>query len=163
MTYETRITMKNRFFVLLTAAFVSLFAADDCAAQFAKMSIGDYGIKSIMPESFSAVRGAVWLDVENPMETFTVSEIKGMVYKNNAPLVEGTASDFTVVNGKSRVEISGRAALCAGASLWSILGLVFFEPEEYKVDMSLRITMASGETRVVEKKGLPVTTLLKLK
>lgn len=155
--------MKNRFFVLLVTAFVSLFAADDCAAQFSKMSIGDYGIKSIMPESFSAVRGAVWLDVENPMDTFTVSEISGKVYKNGTPLVEGAASDFTVVNGKSRVNISGRAGLCPGTSLWAILGLVFFEPEEYKVDMSMRITMASGETRVVEKKGMPVTALLKLK
>ena len=155
--------MKNRFFVLLLAAFFSLIAADECAAQFSKLSIGDYGIKSIMPESFSAVRGAVWLEVDNPMESFTVSEISGKVYKNGVALLQGNANDFTVVNGKSKVEISGRASLCGGASLWAVLGLVFFEPEEYKVDMSMRITLASGETRLVEKKGMPVTVLLKLK
>ena len=155
--------MKNRFLVLLVAAFVSLLAADECAAQFSKLSISDYGIKSIMPENFSAVRGAVWLEVENPMESFTVSEISGKVYKNGVALLQGKADDFTVVNGKSKVEISGRASLCGSASLWSVLALVFFEPEQYKVDMSMRITLASGETRVVEKKGLPVTVLLKLK
>lgn len=155
--------MKNRFFVLLVAAFVSLLAADDCAAQFSKMTIKDYGVKSIVPESFSAVRGAVWLEVVNPMEAFTVSGVRGKVYKKGVPFVQGAADDFTVVNGQSKVEITGRASLCPGASLWTVLGLLFFEPEEYSVDLSLTITMASGATRVVEKKGLPVSVLLKLR
>lgn len=155
--------MKNRFIVLFIAAIVALVAADDCAAQFSKMTISDYGVKSIVPESFSSVRGSVWLDVVNPMETFTVSGVAGKVYKNGVPFIQGFTDPFTVVNGSSKVVISGRASLCPGASLWTVLGLLFFDPEEYSVDISVTITMESGATRVVEKNGLPVSVLLKLR
>ena len=47
-------------------------------------------------------------------------------------------------------------------SLWTVLALIFFDPDEYSVDMSARITLDSGATRVVEKKAMPVRTLLKL-
>ena len=155
--------MKNRIIALLVAAFMALLAADDCAAQFSKMTISDYGVKSIVPESFTSVRGAVWLDVVNPMESFTVSGVQGKVYKNGVAVIQGSTEPFTVVNGASRVEISGRASLCPGASLWTVLGLLFFDPEDYSVDLSVTITMASGESRVVEKKDMPVTALLKLR
>lgn len=155
--------MKNRFFVLFAAALISMVAADDCAAQFSKMTISDYGVKSIVPESFTSVRGAVWLDVVNPMESFTVSGVTGKVYKNGVAFIQGSADTFTVVNGESRVQISGRASLCPGASLWTVLGLLFFDPEDYSVDISVTITMASGKSRVVEKKNLPVSVLLKLR
>jgi len=155
--------MKNRIIALLVAAFMALLAADDCAAQFSKMTISDYGVKSIVPESFTSVRGAVWLDVVNPMESFTVSGVQGKVYKNGVAFIQGSTEPFTVVNGASRVEISGRASLCPGASLWTVLGLLFFDPEDYSVDLSVTITMASGESRVVEKKDMPVTALLKLR
>ena len=155
--------MKNRIIALLVAAFMALLAADDCAAQFSKMTISDYGVKSIVPESFTSVRGAVWLDVVNPMESFTVSGVQGKVYKNGVAFIQGSTEPFTVVNGSSRVEISGRASLCPGASLWTVLGLLFFDPEDYSVDLSVTITMASGESRVVEKKDMPVTALLKLR
>lgn len=131
-------------------------------AQFSRLRFGDYGVKSISPESFSAVKGVVWLEVTNPMEGFTVSEISGMVYKDDAPFITGNADDFSVHPGTAKVVISGRAALCPGVSLWAVLGLIFFDPDDYYVDMSARITMDSGATRVVEKKAMPVRTLLKL-
>ena len=149
--------------MLFIAALVALHTADDCKAQFSRMTISDYGVKSIVPESFSSVRGSVWLDVVNPMEPFTVSAVAGKVYKNGVPLIQGYTEPFTVVNGASKVIISGRASLCPGASLWTVLGLLFFEPEEYSVDISVTITMESGATRVVEKNNLPVSVLLKLR
>ena len=43
-----------------------------------------------------------------------------------------------------------------------MLALIAFDPEDYSVDLSVRITLDSGETRVVSKKGMPVRELLKL-
>lgn len=155
--------MLKKLYTLFLVAIVTLVAADDCAAQFGKMTIKDYGIKSIVPESFSSVRGAVWVEVVNPTETFTVSDISGKVYKEGSPMIQGTAPAFTVGKGESKVEISGAASLCPGASLWSVLGMFFFDPDDYSVDISMTITLASGTKRTVEKKNLPVTALLKLK
>ncbi len=86
----------KRIMAIIAAVLVALTASVEGRAQFSKLKFGDYGVKSISPESFSAVKGAVWLEVSNPMEGFTVSEIRGMVYKNGAPFITGTASDFRV-------------------------------------------------------------------
>lgn len=144
--------------ILLT--LVSIFSA---SAQFSRLSIGKYGIQSVSPEGFSAVNGAVWLEVANPGETFTVSDIKGTVYKDGSPFVKGTAPGFTVLNGSSKVTVSGHAGLCEGVSLWSLFSLVVFEPEDYTVDILMKITTSSGKTRVAQKKGMPLKALLKLK
>lgn len=146
----------------MIVAFVAFAASDVCHAQFSKLSFGKYGISSIRPESLRSVRGAVWIEVTNPMEGFSVSEIKGTVYKNGSAFVHGTASDVHISSGSAKVTISGRAALSDTASLWDVLALIAFDPEDYSVDLSVRITLDSGETRVVSKKNMPVAALLKL-
>lgn len=152
----------KRILVLLLAGVVALVTAGDSYAQFSKLSFGKYGVSSIRPESLRSVRGAVWIDVTNPMEGFTVSEIKGTVYKRGVPFVYGSASDVHIPSGSARATISGRASLSETASLWDVLALIVFDPEDYSVDLSVRITLDSGATRVVSKKNMPVTALLKL-
>lgn len=152
----------KRLFTVLLVGVITLAASDVCNAQFSKLSFGKYGISSISPESFWAVSGVVWIDVTNPMEGFTVSEIHGLVYKNGVPFVSGRAADIHVSTGTARVNITGRASLCDSASLWDVLALIAFDPMDYSVDLSVRITLDSGESRVVSKKNLPVSVLLKL-
>lgn len=152
----------KRLFAFFVVALVAFATSQVCFAQFSKLSFGKYGVSSIRPESFRAVRGAVWVDVTNPMGGFTVSEIRGMVYKNGIPFVSGTASDVRIPSGAARAVVSGRAALCDGASLWDVLALIAFDPKGYSVDLSVRITLDSGATRVVSKKGMSVEALLKL-
>ena len=152
----------KRFCALLTVCVVAMVTSDACFAQFSKLSFGKYGISSIRPESLRSVRGAVWIDVTNPMEGFTVSEIMGTVYKKGVSFVHGSASDVYIPSGSSRANISGRASLSETASLWDVLALIVFDPDDYSVDLSVRITLDSGKTRVVSKKNMPVAALLKL-
>lgn len=152
----------KRLFAVLVLCVVAFVSSETCHAQFSKLSFGKYGISSIRPESLRAVRGAAWIDVTNPMEGFTVSEIKGTVYKNGTAFVSGSASDVHVPSGTGRVTVSGRASLSPDASLWSVLALIAFDPEDYSVDLTVRITLDSGATRVVSKKKMPVSALLKL-
>ena len=93
---------------LLIAALMFLASSFIADAQFSRLSIGKYGIESISPDGFTAANGAVWLEVANPGETFTVSEIKGTVYKDGSPFVKGTAPGFTVLNGSSKVTVCKR-------------------------------------------------------
>ena len=58
--------------------------------------------------------------------------------------------------------ISGRASLSSTVSLWDVLALIVFDPDDYSVDLSVRITLDSSETRVVSKEKMPVEALLKL-
>ena len=153
----------RKLILVLLLSVIAVFAAADCHAQFKQIAIGDYAIKSIVPESLSAVRGSVMLEVTNGGDGFTVSDIAGVVYKEGEPFVAGTADAFHVDRGAQKQVISGRASLCQGASLWSVLGLLFFEPEDYMVDISLKVTTDSGDEKVLSRKGMPVTELLKIK
>lgn len=152
----------KRYFAVLFLCVLTFASSEVCHAQFSKLSFGKYGISSIRPESLRSVRGAVWIDVTNPMEGFTVSEIKGTVYKKGVPFVYGSASDVYITSGSTRADISGRASLSEAASLWDVLALIVFDPNDYSVDLSVRITLDSGATRVVSKKNMPVAALLKL-
>ena len=152
----------KRLFAILVVCVLAFASSEVCHAQFSKLSFGKYGVSSIRPESLRAVRGAVWVDVTNPMVGFTVSEIKGTVYKKGVPFVYGSASDVHIPLGTRRANISGRASLSPSASLWDVLALIAFDPEDYSVDLSVRITLDTGETRTVSKSKMPVTALLKL-
>lgn len=152
----------KRFFAVLLVCVVAFASAEVCHAQFSKLSFGKYGVSSIRPEGLRAVRGSVWLDVTNPVEGFTLSQIKGTVYKNGVPFIHGSASDVRIPYGSARASISGRASLSESASLWDVLALIAFDPEDYSVDLSVRITLDSGSTRVVTKRKMPVPALLKL-
>lgn len=152
----------KRLLAILVVCVFALASSEVCHAQFSKLSFGKYGVSSIRPESLRAVRGAVWVDVTNPMVGFTVSEIKGTVYKKGVPFVYGSASDVHIPLGTRRANITGRASLSPSASLWDVLALIVFDPEDYSVDLSVRITLDTGETRTVSKSKMPVTALLKL-
>lgn len=51
---------------LIITLLLALMSAVNANAQFSRLSIGKYGIQSVSPEGFSAVNGAVWLEVANP-------------------------------------------------------------------------------------------------
>ena len=153
----------KKLFILLIFSVLSLLVSDECFAQFSDISIGKYSIESIRPESFSSVKGAVMLEVANAGEGFTVSEISGTVYKDGTPFIMGQASNFHVSPDSQKLVVSGRASLCQDATLWSVLGMLFFDPEDYSVDISLKVTMDSGEVKVMSKKNMPLKELLKIK
>ena len=146
-------------FVVLSMVLVS----SECHAQFSRLSMGKYGISSISPESFRSVNGSVWLEVTNPDEGFTLTNITGMVYKNGVPFVKGRAADVYISSGSGKRTFGGNASLCDGISLWSVLSLLAFDPDDYTVDISMKVTLDSGSSRVVAKSKVPVSTLLKLK
>lgn len=148
---------------LLSILFLSICLSFEGKAQFSKLSVGDYGIQSVVPTSMSSVRGAVWAEVDNATEGFMVTGIKATVYNNGSPYVTGAAKDVYVAPGEQKVVVSGEASLCPGVGIWSVLKVLFFDPEDYSVDLSMTITLDSGASRTVAKKNLPVKALLKLK
>ncbi|MBE6240588.1 MAG: hypothetical protein E7115_03725 [Bacteroidales bacterium] len=153
--------MYKKLLVLIIALFAGLASADNCRAQYDVLKFGDFGISSITPRGFTSVKGAVWVDVDNPQVGFSVSEIYGKLYKNGVPMIEGQADDYYVPTGNGRLVISGVASLCPGVSIFDVLGLIFFDPEDYTVDIKAIITDDGAEPVVKEVKDIPVLTLLK--
>ena len=153
--------MYRKLILLIVAMFVGLAAADECRAQYSYLKFGDFGVSSVSPLSFTSVKGSVWVDVENPEVGFAVTEVHGKLYKNGVALIEGRADDYYVPNGNGRISLTGVASLCPGASIFDVLGLIFFEAEQYTVDIKAVITDDGKDPVVKEVRNIPVLTLLK--
>jgi hypothetical protein len=153
--------MYKKFIVLILSIFVGLVMAEECKAQYDTLEFGDFGVSSVKPIGYESVRGKVWVDIENPLVGFTVSDIEGCLYKRGIPLVKGRPDDYYVPSGKSRLNLTGIATLCPGASLWDVLGLIFFQASQYTVDIKALVTDDGAQPVEMEVKNVPVLTLLK--
>lgn len=145
-------------FVLIVAA--SILAVSLSAQSGLGLTFGNYSITSIQPQSFSSVKGSVSLEVTNASTPFTLSQIRGAVYKNGRRFVEGTADDIFVAKGESRLSISGVASLCEGVGLLDVLRCFYFDVNDYSIDISLVYTR-DGHSVPVEKKNIPLSSFLK--
>lgn len=155
--------MKNKLIIFLATVAMFLCAPDAAKAQFSHLDFVDYGVGSIVPKSLTSVTGDIWVDVINDGEGFAVSEVVGMVYKNGKPFVEGKGGDFRIEPGRSKTTVDGTASIARGVTLLDLFELLFFfDPNDFTVDLSIRITLDSGDTRVESVRNLPVTTLLKI-
>lgn len=152
--------MKNRILFVVTVVFCLLFC-QRADAQMSKLHFSKYKISGISVRSMRSVDGSLQLTCRNDTSGFTMSEIYGMVYKNGKPFVKGVAHPVRVSQGTSSFEVSGNATLCDGISLWDVLACIAFDPDDYTVDVMMRVTMDSGASRVVDKRGVSVGALLK--
>lgn len=153
--------MYKRLIVFILAVILGITWADDCKAQYDYLKFGDFGVTSVSPLSFTSVNGAVWVDVENPQAGFSVTEVYGKLYCDGRALIEGKADDYYVPNGSGRLNLTGVASLCPGVSIFDVLGLIFFDPQMYTVDIKAVITDDGAAPVVKEVKNIPVLTLLK--
>ena len=151
----------KRLKILIYVSIFTLFATAESYAQFDKVSFGKYGISSISPQSLRSVVGEAWIDVTNAAKSFKVSNIQGVLYKKGKPFVTGTANAFQVEKGTKRLPLKGKASLCEGVSLWSVLGLLSFDAKDYAVDVSMTVTTGDGKQKVISKKMVPLNKLLK--
>lgn len=152
----------KKVILVMAAAVMAIAASAQGKEVFSKLSIGEYGIGSIWPAGFSAVTGSVWVEIDNAGEAFTVSQIRGTVYRDGAPFITGSADNVRVAKGKGKYTIEGKASLCSGVSLFSLLRLISFDPNVYSVDMSVVVAFEDGRQETLSVSKLPVSALLKL-
>ena len=146
---------------MLVVSFVAFLSSENCRAQYDTMKFGDFGVSSVTPMGAGAVKGAVWVEMENPQVGFWVSKVEGKLYRNGVALIEGHADDYYVPNGTSKLTLKGTATLCPGVSIFDVLGLILFDPTLYTVDIKAVITDDGAEPVIKEVKDIPILTLLK--
>lgn len=143
--------MKRLIYIITVLAF-ALLSSQNASAQLSKLHFGNYKITSISPRSFRSVAGSGTVVVRNDVNSFTMSNIKGVVYKNDVPFVQGSTSNITVPAGISTVSVSGLASLCPGIGLMDVISCIFFNAEDYTIDISMTVTTDEGEREVALEK-----------
>lgn len=151
----------KKFILLIILSVFAVFYAEDCKAQYSSLKFGDFGVSSVTPVGRASVNGKVWIDVENPLVGFSVTNVEGRLYRDGVPLIEGAADDYYVPNGTTRLYLPGKASLCPGVTIFDVLGLILFDPALYTVDIKAVITDDGADPIIKEVKDIPVLTLLK--
>lgn len=152
--------MRSRIFFVATI-FVCMIFCQDASAQMSKLHFSKYKVSGISVRSMRSVDGSIELTCRNDTTGFVMSDIYGVVYKNGRPFVSGLASPVRVPQGTSSFDVSGNATLCDGISLLDVLACIAFDPDDYTIDVRMKVTMNSGESRIVDKRGISVGALLK--
>lgn len=151
-----------RYRILFVAAFFAcMLFCQDASAQMSRLHFSNYKISRISVRSMRSVEGSLQLTCRNDTTGFVMSDIYGVVFKNGRPFVSGLANPVRVSQGTGSLEVSGNASLCEGISLLDVLACIAFDPDDYTVDVRMKVTMNSGESRVVDKRGVSVGALLK--
>lgn len=145
---------------LLALSALLLLAFQSANAQFSALSFGKYKITSIHATSFTSLDGTVALEVTNSFRRFTVQNISGIIYKGNTAFIIGTADDFQVPAGSNTVSITGHASLASTSALFALLSNPSIDPADYSFDVQAQIR-TRRRVRTVEKKGIPLTRILK--
>ncbi len=141
--------------------FFSLLMAAPAQAQLSKLHFGKYKIVSIRPHGFTSAGGAIQVEVANDSTAFDMKEIRGIVYRNGKPFVQGVCQDLHVASGSTTVRAEGTVSLCPGVSLWSVLGLLFsFDINEFTGDIRMKIIDAKGKEEPYEKQSISIAALL---
>ena len=151
----------KKFLLVVVTFFLAILSSWESKAQYNTLKFGEFGITSITPLGRGSVKGRVWIDVENPLPGFSVSNIEGKFYLDGRALLEGHVDDYYVPSGTNRITLTGTATMCPGATLLDILGLMLFDPEMSTVDIKAVVTDDGADPVVMEVRNMPLLKLLK--
>ena len=152
--------MRKICIVIISIILMLLAGEDQASAQLSRLHFKGYKITKIAPTSFRSVRGTAEFYCLNDSLRFTMSNIRGTVYKKGVPFVSGSADPVTVPAGSSTVTVNGKASLCDGIGLWDVLQCIAFKAEDYSIDVSMTIVNSKGIRRDYSKRGMSVSALL---
>lgn len=146
---------------IFIAVLTALCLCQNANAQLSRLKFSKYKITGISIQSMRSVNGSLEICCRNDSTGFVMSDISGTVYKKGRAFVKGYTSPVRVSSGSSNLKISGNASLYDGISLWDVLSCVAFNPDDYTIDVKMKVVNDKGATRIVDKRGIRVGSLLK--
>lgn len=150
--------MKRKIYIL----FIAILAVCLTGCSKAKeISVTSCELVSLSPSGLKSIDGTVAVGIHNPMFEFRVTNTSGVVYYKGAELVYFTVDDFAVEpHCDEKYNLTGRASLAPGISLFTVLGLARnIKAEQYTIDVSTTMK-AKGLHKTITRKGIPLEELM---
>ncbi|MBQ9548868.1 MAG: hypothetical protein IJV01_06920 [Bacteroidales bacterium] len=148
--------------IILLFALV-LLAAPGCRNKFKEVSVTSFDLASVVPTGLRSFDAVVALGVHNPAPEFTLRNIRGTVRRDTTALFLLTVEDVPVQGHTDKVyQVPVHGTLSDGVTLLQMAVLLrSFNPDEYKVDVSARASLAAGVGKNLEYNAIPLSKFMK--
>ena len=150
------------FIKILLAAALAMLCLSSCVSKYKKVKISSCEMESFIPSGLKAFNAVARVGIDNPAPAFNIKDIRATIKKDSLDLLYVNAENIAV-DGKCdkvyRVPVAGQ--ISKNFSLVQILGIVAnFKPEEYRVDINGRATIAGNVGKDIVYKDVPLTKFI---
>lgn len=153
---------KTRHILIFLAMAIVLSLSSGCN-RFKDIKMTGVKLESIRPAGLKSIHGAVLVGIDNPTMSFTVNDIEGKVHRKGSPFCSFAADGITVAaKCDDWYRMNGTVMLDPSVSILSLPGLANnFNPDDYTVDLSMRIKLKNGPGARINRKGIPARWFMK--
>ncbi len=154
--------MKRNVILTLALSVIAALCLSGCVKPH-DIKITSAAVESVTPTGFRSAEGVLSVGIHNPGFKFKVCNIHGTLFHQGSSVADFTADDLEVEKkSDKKYSVAGSAQLSNGVSLLSVLSMVRnLKAEEYTVDLYATVK-AKGLQKNIEKKGVPLTKLMKV-
>lgn len=155
--------MKKMRHILIFLAMACMLCLSSGCNKFKDIKVTGAKLESIRPAGLKSVHGTVLVGIDNPTMSFTIKDIEGKVRRKGSPFCSFAADGITVAKKcDDWYRMNGTVMLDPSVSVISILSLVNnFNPDDYTVDLSMRVKLKNGPAARINKKDIPARWFLK--
>lgn len=155
--------MKTTRQILVFLALAIVLCLSSGCNKFKDIKVTGAKLESIRPAGLKSVHGTVLVGIDNPTMSFTIKDIEGKVRRKGSPFCSFAADGITVAKKcDDWYRMNGTVMLDPSVSVISILSLVNnFNPDDYTVDLSMRVKLKNGPAARINKKDIPARWFLK--
>ena len=137
----------KRTLKILLIALLGLLCFSSCVSKYRKVKISSCEIESFLPSGLKGFNAVAKVGIDNPAPDFNIKSIRATIRRDS--LEDGKC------NKVYKVPVSGQ--ISKSFSLIQVVALASkFNPDEYRVDISGRATVAGNLGKDIEYKNVPL-------
>ena len=148
----------KRTLKILLIALLGFLCFSSCVSKYRKVKISSCEIESFLPSGLKGFNAVAKVGIDNPAPDFNIKNIRATIRRDSLDLLYINAENIAVdgkCNKVYKVPVSGQ--ISKSFSLIQVVALASkFNPDEYRVDISGRATVAGNLGKDIEYKNVPL-------
>ena len=144
--------------VLILAAVLAIAGLSSCVSKYKKVKIVSCDVESFIPSWLKSFNAVAKVGIDNPAPDFNIKNIHATIRKDTVDVLYIDAENVAVdgkVNKVYRVPVAGQLSKSINLMQLAIMAKDF-KPEDYKVDITGRATVAGNIGKDIKYKDVPL-------
>ena len=144
--------------VLVLAAVLAIASLSSCVSKYKKVKIVSCDLESFIPSGLKSFNAVAKVGIDNPAPDFNIKHVHATIKKDTLDILYVDAENVAVdakCNKVYRVPVAGEISKNINLLQLAIMAKDF-KPEDYKVDITGRATVAGNIGKDIKYKDVPL-------